>query len=57
VVANALPLPGDHGTGLDECQGGMPARPEPRKSRPEQVIGAPESRASDGLLIDGKLMP
>lgn len=57
MVTKALALPGDDGTGLNERQGILPGRPEPREPRPEQTIGRAKSRAMDGLLIHGKLMP
>jgi hypothetical protein len=35
VVAKSLALPGDDGTGLNELQGILSGRPEPREPRPE----------------------
>ena len=57
VIAKALALPGDHGAGLDERQGALPARPQARQPRPEQTIGRKEPRAMDGVLIDRELVP
>src|SRR6266850_463801 len=52
VVAKALALPGDDGTGLNERQGVLPGRPEPREPPPEQTIAWAKSRAMDCLFID-----
>jgi hypothetical protein len=57
MVANALALPGDDGTGLNEHQGVLPGRPQPREPSPEQTRGRVKPRATDGLLVDRQLMP
>jgi hypothetical protein len=57
MVAEALLLPGDHRTGLDERQGLLPACPEARQPHPEQTIGWTEAWARHRVLIDRELMP
>jgi hypothetical protein len=57
VVAKALVLPSDDGTGLNERQGILSGRPELREPCPEQTSGWAKSRAMDSLLIHGKLVP
>jgi hypothetical protein len=56
MVAKTLALPRNDGAGLNERQGVLPGRPEPRETHPEQPIGWAKSRAMDGPLIDRKLM-
>jgi hypothetical protein len=57
MIAKALALPRDHGPGLDERQGSLPARPQTRQPPPEQTIGWTEVYAMDRALIHGELMP
>jgi hypothetical protein len=57
MLTKSLLLPGDHRTGLDECQGGLPAGPQASKLYPEHPINRTKVRAMDGLLIDRDLMP
>jgi hypothetical protein len=43
VIAEAPPLPGDYGVGLDQHQGIAPAGPVAREPRPEKAVGRSEA--------------
>lgn len=57
VITKAFLLPGDHSGRRDECQGILPAEPQPGQPHPEQTICCMKLRAADGLLIDSELAP
>jgi hypothetical protein len=56
VVAESLPLPGNHGAGLDERESALPAWPQLGEPGAEEPISRTEARAWDSPFIHGDLM-
>jgi hypothetical protein len=57
VEPEALPVPLDHGLGLDENQGGSPSLPEPGQPDPEDPVPSAKARPFARSLEDRKLLP
>ena len=57
VQAKSIPVPADHGLGLDDDEGASPVWPESAECDPESSISRSEARARLLLCVDGELLP